>query len=86
MIFSVSRKTFPKGKPETVFYCCYKKYDENSFNKALQNKISKPDLSFEKLREIFQSTLDTFASYKQKKIRTNKNLFMTEKFRRELMI
>ena len=30
-------------------------------NEALQNKISEPDLSFEKFVEIFQSTLDAFA-------------------------
>ena len=44
-----------------------KEYDKNSFNKALQNKISKPDLSFEEFLEIFQSTLDVFAPYKQKR-------------------
>ena len=61
MILSVLRKTFAKGEPETVFYDCYKKYDQRFFNKALQNKISQFNLSFEKFFGVFRSTLDTFA-------------------------
>ena len=38
---------------------------QNSFNKAFQNKISQPDLSFEQFLGMFQSTLDAFAPYKQ---------------------
>ena len=63
-IFSGLRKTFAKCKPKTVFYRCYKKYDQNSLNEALQKKISQPELSFEKLFEIFRSTLDAFISKK----------------------
>ena len=43
-IFSVLRKTFAKCKPKTIFYRCYEKYDQNSLNKALQKKISQPEL------------------------------------------
>ena len=53
-----------KGKPKTVFYRCYNKFDQN-FNEALQNKISQTDLSFEQFLEIFQSNLDAFVPYKQ---------------------
>ena len=53
IILSVLRKSFAKGKPKTVFYCCYKKYNQNSFNKALQKKISQLDLSFEEFLGIF---------------------------------
>ena len=74
MIFSVLRKL--------NFYCCYKKYDKNSFNKALQNKISQPDVSFAEILEIFQLTLDAFAPYKRTKIRCYNNPFMTESFRK----
>ena len=35
--------------------------------KQQENRISLPNLSFDKFFEIFQSTLDFFASYKQKK-------------------
>ena len=54
-------KTFAKGQLKTVFYGCYKKYDQNSFNEVLENKILQPDLSFEQFLEIFQSTLEAFA-------------------------
>ena len=83
MIFSILRKTFAKGKPKTVFYRCY---DQNYFNEALENKISKPDLSFEEFLEIFQSTLDAFAPYKQKMIRCNNNPFMPKCLKKEIMI
>ena len=70
-------KTFAKGQLKTVFYGCYKKYDQNSFNEALANKILQPDLSFEQFLEIFQSMLEAFAHKKKKKIRCNNNPFMT---------
>ena len=63
MIMSVLRKTFAKGKPKTVFYRCYKNFDQDSFNETLKNRISLPNLSFENFFEIFQSTLDFFAPY-----------------------
>ena len=86
MVFSVLRKTFAKGIPKTVLYRSYKKYDPNSFNKALQNKISQSVLSFEEFIEIFQPTLDAFAPYKQKKIGHNKNPFVTKSLRKEIMV
>ena len=67
MIISVLRKTFAKGKTKTVFYRCYKNFDQDSFNETLNRRISLSNLSFEKFFEIFQSTLDFFAPYKQKK-------------------
>ena len=54
-----------RGKPKTVFYRCYNKFDQDSFNEALQNKISQTGLSFEQFLEIFQSNLDAFVPYKQ---------------------
>ena len=41
---------------------------------------------FQNLLEIFQSTLDFFAPYKQKKIRYNNNPFMTKRMRKEIII
>ena len=71
---------------KTVFYCCYKHFDQDSFNKTLENRISVPNLSFEKFFEIFQSTFSYFAPYKQKDIRYNNNPFMTKRLRKEIMI
>ena len=55
MINSVLRKIFAKGKLKTVSYYCYKNFDQDSFNETLKNRISLPNLSFEKFFEIFQS-------------------------------
>ena len=65
MIISVLRKAFTKGKPKSVFYCCYNSFNLDSFNETLKNSISMPNLSFEKFVKIFQSTLDFFAAYEQ---------------------
>ena len=67
MIISVLRKTFARAKPKTVFYRCYENLDQDSLNRTLKNSISLPNLSFENFFEIFQSTLDFFALFKQKK-------------------
>ena len=53
MIFLVLREIFAIGKLKIVFYRWCKKYDQDSINKALQNKISQPDLQFEEFHEIF---------------------------------
>ena len=66
MIISVLRKILAKGKPKTVFYRCYKNFDQDSFDETLKNRISLPNLSFDNFSQIFQSTLDFFAPYKQK--------------------
>ena len=47
MIISVLRKNFAKGKPKTVFYRCYKIFDQDSFNETLENRNSLTNLSFE---------------------------------------
>ena len=66
MVHSFLRKTFAKGKPKTIYYRCFKNFEQNKFNEELKKRIS-IDLSFEAFLEIFQSTLDRFAPYKQKK-------------------
>ena len=87
MIISVLRKTFTKGKPKTVFYRCYRNFDEDSLNETLNSRISLPNLSFKTFFEIFQSTLSLFAPYNLlKKIRYNNNPFMTKRLRKEIMI
>ena len=44
MIISVLRKNFAKGKPKTVYYRCYKNFDQDSFNETLNSRISLPNL------------------------------------------
>ena len=45
---------------KTVFYRCYKNFDQDSFDETLKIRISLPNLSFETFFEIFQTTLDSF--------------------------
>ena len=68
MIILLLRKTFAEGKSKTVSYRCYKHFDQDSFNETLKNRISSSTLSFEKFMGVFQSTLDSFAPYKQKRL------------------
>ena len=63
----------------------FKNFEQNKFNEELKKRIS-IDLSFEAFLEIFQSTLDRFAPYKQKKVRYNNNPFMTKQLRKEIMV
>ena len=86
MIISLLRKTFAKGKPKTVSYRCHKNVDPNFLNETLNSRTSLPNLLFEIFFDIFQSTLNFFASCKQKKIRYNNNSFMTIRLREEIMI
>ena len=66
MLYSFLTKTFAKGKPKTIYYRCFKNFEKNKFNKELKKRLS-IDLFFEAFLEIFQSTLDRFTPYKQKK-------------------
>ena len=66
MVYSFLRKIFAKRKPKTIYYRCFKNVEQNKVNEDLKKRIS-TDLSFEAFLEIFQSTLDRFAPYKQKK-------------------
>ena len=61
-----NKETNVSGKPKTIYYRCFKNFEQNKFNEELKKRIS-IDLSFEAFLEIFQSTLDRFAPYKQKK-------------------
>ena len=76
MIISVLRNTFAKGKPKIAFYRCYKNFDQDSFNETLKNRISLPNLSFEKNFEIFHSTLDFFIIIT---VKYNNNPFMAKR-------
>ena len=54
MVHSFLRKAFAKVKPKTIYYWCFKNLELNNFFEELKKRI-------------FQSTLDIFAPYKEKK-------------------
>ena len=64
-VYSFLRKTFAKGKPKTIYYRCFKNFDQNKFNEELEKRIP-IDLSFEAFLEIFQYTFNRLAPNKQK--------------------
>ena len=62
-----------KANQKLSFIVAIKTFIKIFFNETVKNGISLPNLSFEKIFEIFQSTLDYFAPYNQKKIKYNNN-------------
>ena len=85
MVYSFLRETFAKGNPKTIYYGCFKNFEQDKFNEEVKKRIS-IDLSFEAILEILESTLARFAPYKDKKVRYNKNPFMTKQLRKEIMV
>ena len=39
MVYSLLRKTFANGKPKTIYYRCFKNFDQNKFNEELKNEF-----------------------------------------------
>ena len=52
MVYSFLRKTFAKGKHKTIYYRCFKNFEQNKFKEELKKAIL-IDLSFEVFLEIF---------------------------------
>ena len=67
VIIAVLRKTFCSRQTKRQTFI------KIFFNETVKNRISLPNLSFENFFEMFQSTLDYFAPYNQKKIKYNNN-------------
>ena len=38
MVYSFLTKTFVKGKPKTIYYRCFKNFEQNKFNEELKKK------------------------------------------------
>ena len=78
MIFSILKHTFAKGPPKTICYRDLKNFDQKAFNSYLEAKMAACPNSFEKFLQIFQDTVQLFASLKKKIIRYNNKTFMTK--------
>ena len=65
MIMTIFRSTFAKGKPETFYYRCYKKFNFEQFQMELDEISSN---SFDIFLEEFKTCRDGFAPLKEKKI------------------
>ena len=65
---TIFRSTFPKGKPKTFYYCCYKKFNLKQFQMELKKKLNEiSNNSFNVFLEEFKTCLDRFAPPKEKK-------------------
>ena len=86
MVVTVLRKTFQRAQPKVVSYRDYKNFDNELFKSSLQNalnEISRPD--YIKFEEVFLEKLNMDAPVKQKTIRGNRALYMTNRFRKAIM-
>ena len=45
MTYSFLRKTFAKGKPKTIYYRCFKNFEQNKFNEELKKKKKKKNFN-----------------------------------------
>ena len=87
MIMTIFCSDFAKGKPET-FYChCYKKFNLEQFQMDLKEELDEiSSNSFDIFLKEFKTCLDKFAPLKEKKIRFNNSIFMTESLRKAIIL
>ena len=78
------RSTSAKGKPERIFYRCYKNFDNKRFEEELQKQLLSVS-DFESFQFAFKVILNQFAPLKQKLIRNNNQPFMTKTLRKAIM-
>ena len=78
-IDAMLRSTFAKGKPNKMFYRCYKNFDNKRFEEELQRKLLSVS-HFESFHFAFKVILNQFAPSKQKLVRNNNQPFMKKPF------
>ena len=79
LIGTILRSTFAKGKPNKMFYGCYRNFGNKKSEEKLQKQL--PSVSdFESFQFAFKVILNQFAPLKQKLIRNNNQPFMTKPF------
>ena len=87
MIMTIFCSTFAKGKPNTFYYCCYKKFNFEQFQMEHKEKLDEiSNNSFDIFLEEFKTCLDKFAPLKEKNIRFNNSIFMTKSLRKAIML
>ena len=84
LIGTMLRSTFPKGKPKRVFYRCYKKFDNKTFEEKLQKHLLSVS-GFESFHFAFRFILNQSAPLKKKLIRNNNQPFMTKSLHNAIM-
>ena len=78
------RSTFARGKPEKIFYHCYKNFDNKKFEEKLKKHLSSM-LDFESFHLAFETTLDRFEPLQQKVVRNKNQPFITKALRKAIM-
>ena len=78
MVVTVMKTTFPKGKPKTIYYRDYKKFNLQEFRRELRSELRKTVvLGYAHFEHIFLTVLEKHAPMKQKIVRANDKPFMT---------
>ena len=88
MTVTCLKRYFKKLPPKNIFYRDYKKIDTNQFRNTLLNELELTrhnEISYDNIKEIVISTLDTFAPIERKLVRANDAPFMTNALRKSIM-
>ena len=85
MIVTILKGGFVKRGPKIIIYRHYKKFDENSFRRALKESLNEMDTTnFSEFNNRVETVLNEHAPMKKKCIRANDDPFMTKALRKAI--
>ena len=83
MVVTVMKTTFPKAKPQILYYRDYKNFDIYNFRTDLRNQLSKiPEKNYLQFEVTFLKVLKEHAPMKKKVLRANNKPYMTKALRK----
>ena len=86
MVVTVMKTTFPKAKPQILYYRDYKNFDIYNFRTDLRNQLSKiPEKNYLQFEVTFLKVLEEHAPMKKKVLRANNKPYMTKALRKAIM-
>ena len=84
MTVTILKDGFAKRGPKIIIYRDYKKFDVNTFRRALKDNLSEMNIlatNFSEFNQRVETVLNEHAPMKRKWIRANKGPFMTKALR-----
>ena len=85
LIYTFLKSTYAKGKPNRVYYRCFKNFHKELFKKNLSENLKNTGNSFEVFYDTLTNTLDCYAPLTKKNIFSNHNKIITKNLRKEVM-
>ena len=88
MIYTMFKSTYYREPPKMKTYRCFKKFSQEDFLRDLYFNLNTNIFSYDyrNFEAIFTSTLESYASIKQRVIRGNDKPFVSNKMRKEIML